>query len=556
MPFKIVRNDLTKMQTEAIVNTANEEPAVGTGCDYAVYRAAGYQELLSFRKKEIGPAKEGDVFITPGFRLPAKYIIHAVSPLYIDGRHGEEELLRACYRKSLKLAEEYGMRDRIWYSSFNRLTIEKIHLLDRKAKVGFLYAEVFSGMPVLAGNLGLSALHPSFPSLLSPRFMKECRNNGIAVNVWTIDSPEQLRDPAFTREHGFTASVTDDVLFNSMARPGDRERGVVTVVNQPGAYDYLAIEWIYSRPDAASDKALADSLIRSKAGNPAFFFLPYTNDSPDPRCYRGDLGNDPFEEYANAVRRLHYIAANAPEWYERTVPQNTSFRACLLEQILLHHCTEHRKLARLVGGLYVQDISSGSKYVAVGKDDQKKALATAINGLNKTDYMDSNKELQAFSGAYSEFATIMRINAVNKNSLNSRLKWCAAATKLGITDYPIADLLSDITDEVTGNMRKGYLPEGEEFLVGVWMAMGLMRSLPVYEQNYKEYNHKTVQLYAPLPLSERIYGTVLENACIVELDRLEGILKKSLRAAQGEYDKNRIRYLLSQLEGMKGTKTP
>lgn len=110
MPFKIVRNDLTKMKTEAIVNTANEEPAVGTGCDYAVYRAAGYQELLSFRKKEIGPAKEGDVFITPGFRLPAKYIIHAVSPLYIDGRHGEEELLRACYRKSLKLAEEYGIR--------------------------------------------------------------------------------------------------------------------------------------------------------------------------------------------------------------------------------------------------------------------------------------------------------------------------------------------------------------------------------------------------------------------------------------------------------------
>ncbi len=109
-------------------------------------------------------------------------------------------------RRILKLAEEYGMRDRIWYSSFNRLTIEKIHLLDRKAKVGFLYAEVFSGMPVLAGNLGLSALHPSFPSLLSPRFMKECRNNGIAVNVWTIDSPEQLR--ACYRE-GVNAVITN-----------------------------------------------------------------------------------------------------------------------------------------------------------------------------------------------------------------------------------------------------------------------------------------------------------------------------------------------------------
>ena len=110
MPFKIVRNDITKMDTEAIVNTANKHPIVGTGCDYAVYKAAGYDELLAWRKKHIGLVKEGDVFITPGFRLPAKYIIHAVSPLYVDGNHKEEELLRSCYRKSLALAAEKGIR--------------------------------------------------------------------------------------------------------------------------------------------------------------------------------------------------------------------------------------------------------------------------------------------------------------------------------------------------------------------------------------------------------------------------------------------------------------
>lgn len=54
MPFKIVRNDITKMNTEAIVNTANDYPTVGTGCDYAVYRAAGYEELLKYRKEKIG----------------------------------------------------------------------------------------------------------------------------------------------------------------------------------------------------------------------------------------------------------------------------------------------------------------------------------------------------------------------------------------------------------------------------------------------------------------------------------------------------------------------
>ena len=110
MPFKIVRNDITMMNTEAIVNTANDKPIVGTGCDFAVYNAAGYDELLSYRREKIGPVKEGEVFITPGFHLPAKYIIHAVSPLYIDGSHREEELLRSCYRKSLALAAARGIR--------------------------------------------------------------------------------------------------------------------------------------------------------------------------------------------------------------------------------------------------------------------------------------------------------------------------------------------------------------------------------------------------------------------------------------------------------------
>lgn len=368
-------------------------------------------------------------------------------------------------------------------------------------------------------------------------------------------SPSQLRDPEFTRKFGITASVTDDVLFNTAARPGDRGRGVATVVDQPGEYDYLAIEWIYSRADAASDRALADSLLNSRAGSPSALYLPSVQSSTDPRCFRGDLGNDPFEEYANNVRRLHFIAENIPGWYEATVPQGTSFRTVLVEQILLHHNAEHRKLARMVGGLYVQDLSSGSKYIPVSREMQKKALTSCIDGMNKLEFIDSNKELQAFSGAYNDFSTLMRVNALTQSGLNSRLKWSATSTKLGFTEYGLEELLSDITDEVTCNLRKGRVPEGEEFLVGVWMALGLMQNVPVYNQNLKEYTHKTNQLYVPLPQSEDLYRPVLENACVAELERLEGILKKSLRAARSDYDRNRIRYLLSQMNGSKGTNT-
>ena len=110
MPFKIVRNDITRMNTEAIVNTANANTIVGSGCDSAVYKAAGYDELMAYRKKYIGSVREGSVFITPGFRLQARYIIHAVSPLFLGGKRGEEEKLRCCYRNSLKLAKDYGIR--------------------------------------------------------------------------------------------------------------------------------------------------------------------------------------------------------------------------------------------------------------------------------------------------------------------------------------------------------------------------------------------------------------------------------------------------------------
>lgn len=105
MPFKIVRNDITKMRVDAIVNTANEAPVYSYGTDSAVYRAAGAEELLA-QRRSIGALAEGEAAVTPAFRLPARYIIHAVSPFYRGEGTESEERLRACYRNSLALALE------------------------------------------------------------------------------------------------------------------------------------------------------------------------------------------------------------------------------------------------------------------------------------------------------------------------------------------------------------------------------------------------------------------------------------------------------------------
>ena len=105
MPFQIIRNDITKVKADAIVNTANPKPCVGSGTDSAIYAAAGQEQLLAARKK-IGEIAPGDAAYTEAYQLDAKYIIHTVGPVWIDGAHGEREVLRSCYARSLNLAAE------------------------------------------------------------------------------------------------------------------------------------------------------------------------------------------------------------------------------------------------------------------------------------------------------------------------------------------------------------------------------------------------------------------------------------------------------------------
>lgn len=105
MPFKIVRNDITKVKADVIVNTANPNPICASGTDLAIYEAAGKEKLLAERAG-IGKIARGDIAVTGAYNLKAKYIIHTVGPVWTDGLHHEFEILEDCYRKSLQKALE------------------------------------------------------------------------------------------------------------------------------------------------------------------------------------------------------------------------------------------------------------------------------------------------------------------------------------------------------------------------------------------------------------------------------------------------------------------
>jgi O-acetyl-ADP-ribose deacetylase (regulator of RNase III) len=109
MPLQIIRNDITKMDVDVIVNAANSALKMGGGVCGAIFKAAGVKELQA-ECDSIGGCETGNSVITKGYKLPAKHIIHTVGPVWNGGNNDEEKLLRSCYINSLNLAKEYKLQ--------------------------------------------------------------------------------------------------------------------------------------------------------------------------------------------------------------------------------------------------------------------------------------------------------------------------------------------------------------------------------------------------------------------------------------------------------------
>ena len=224
MPFKIVRNDITKMEVDVIVNTANEAPIYSTGTDTAVYLAAGTEELLAERKK-IGYMDEGEEAITSGFRLPAKYIIHAVSPRYIDGESGEEEKLRFCYKRSLELAKEYNCKSiafpLIATGSFGypkeegmRIAVDEINAFLLKNEM-LVYLVVFD---TIATKLGRN-IYPDLKAYIDHHYVCEQREIEYGNRYFGLEKALSCEERSIALPKKATKAAKDHTSREKLIRP-------------------------------------------------------------------------------------------------------------------------------------------------------------------------------------------------------------------------------------------------------------------------------------------------------------------------------------------------
>ena len=258
MPFQIVRNDLTKMEVDAIVNTANPHPVFGSGLDTAVYEAAGTYNLL-LKRQEIGEVERGCSFITDGYKLPAKYIIHTVGTKWIDGESGEEEIIRNCYRSAFKLAQENDIESLAFplLASGNykfpkkialRIAISEIEEFLKQTEMN-LYLVVFDDESYSVSK----EFYSDIDSYISSKYVEEAEEA-------EYPEREELRGSSSVLSHSVFRKSTESIPSLKKDKKAEKEsRSLDDLIND---IDKTFMEMVFSFAD---EKGFTDVEVQKKA---------------------------------------------------------------------------------------------------------------------------------------------------------------------------------------------------------------------------------------------------------------------------------------------------
>lgn len=270
-------------------------------------------------------------------------------------------------------------------------------------------------------------------------------------------SPAQLRSPEFTRRHGITASVMDGMIYNYLAMPGDREKGVVLTFNKPGICDEFVLKYLYT-PLGADEDSVLKSWVKQHAGDARYRYgKPSVFYAPDPRSQSFDMGNDPIQASRALLRHFKYTAKNAETWFAAdTIP--SKFTIFFPEYMVLDIVNSINILTQYVGGVYNNEYVSGTQLpinVPVSKPLQKKVVRELFNAYDDISWLEADPKFFQMNGISNGIDRWGQTSGLLFTSVMSRLSKMDISVSHAKHPYTQRDFMDDLEDYIFESVKAG-----------------------------------------------------------------------------------------------------
>ncbi len=287
-------------------------------------------------------------------------------------------------------------------------------------------------------------------------------------------TPKEIRSPEFTQANGFTASVMDDLFYNVLAQPGDKERGVRMISDKVGVADYFTIKYLYSEVGSNEEKSLKE-MVRQHLDNPRYLFLqtslPHIS---DPRGQFSDLGNDPFEFMDTKMKQIRYSIANGDKWLNNdTVPSTLKglFPAYIFSDFVYNLITP---MTSYIGGIYIDPNPKGDgtpRVKAVPKAMQKRIVKAILAQCDDLSWFDSNQKLLDFTGPGASMTQWILGLDMPLKVLMARLPFMTMSVENSKDPYTQREYLGDIEHYLFHHVDEGkVLPQQKVSQIASYIA--------------------------------------------------------------------------------------
>ena len=285
------------------------------------------------------------------------------------------------------------------------------------------------------------------------------RSLGLSTNLAgsAAYSPEQLRSPQFTQQYGISASVMDGMIYNYLAMPGDKERGVVLTFNKPGVCDEFVLKYLYTPLHKGEEKDSLNYWISQHNGDPQYKYgKPNMFLAADPTSLALDMGNDPIAASRALLHHLKYAARHADSWFD-TDHLPTEFTVFFPEFMMLEIMNNlGSNLRMFVGGVYQNEWIPKSKVPLtqpVPKELQRRVVKEILYEYDDLSWMDT-KEIEKLHGVTNSIDSWASQNVLAYHYLYPRLQSMNISVDHSANPYSQEDLLQDLEDYAFSAVRK------------------------------------------------------------------------------------------------------